>query len=305
MKIAVIGAGLIGTSWAIVFARAGFSVNLTDIDESRLAAAENYLARFGSSNGNNAAGSIAFHTTLEGVVADVDLVQECGPENVELKRQLFVELDRHAPEDAILASSSSSIVASRFTECLPGRHRCLIAHPLNPPHLAPIVELCGAPWTSPEAIARARDIFERAGQAPMVMNREVEGFVLNRLQAALLAEAMRLVGDGVVSADDLDKTVSEGLGLRWSFLGPFATIELNAPGGIGDYLHRYGSAFQSITTTPPSSDVWDSANVERVVESWGKTRSPEQLAARSAWRDQRLEALRHHKQTQDDSLMKE
>lgn len=305
MKIAVIGAGLIGTSWAIVFARAGFSVNLTDIDESRLAAAENYLARLPNFKGNGTAGTIALCETLESAVIDVALVQECGPENVELKGQLFAELDRHAPEDAILASSSSSIVASRFTERLPGRHRCLIAHPLNPPHLAPIVELCGAPWTSPAAIARAREIFERAGQAPIVMNREVEGFVLNRLQAALLAEAMRLVGDGVISADDLDKTVSEGLGLRWSFLGPFATIELNAPGGIGDYLNRYGRAFQSITATPPSSDVWDSANVERVVESWGKTRSPEQLAARSAWRDQRLEALRHHKQTQDDSLMKE
>jgi len=304
MKIAVIGAGLIGTSWAIVFARAGFPVNLTDIDQSRLAAAENHLAQVCNSKGNGATGAVMFCPTLAEAVAGVGLVQESGPENIDLKQRIFADLDRYAPEEAILASSSSSIVASLFTGDLVGRHRCLVAHPLNPPHLAPLVELCGAPWTSPEAIARASDIYERAGQTPIVINREIEGFVLNRLQAALLAEALRLVGDGVISADDLDKTVSEGLGLRWSFLGPFATIELNAPGGIGDYLRRYGSAFQSITATPPSPDVWASANVSRVVESWGKTRSPEQLAARAAWRDRRLEALRHHKQSQE-SLMKE
>lgn len=305
MKIAVIGAGLIGTSWAIVFARAGFSVNLTDIDQSRLAAAQEHLARVFHSAGDDNAGNLAYCPTSLEAVSCVDLVQECGPEDVALKQRIFAELDRHAPERAILASSSSSIVASLFTRDLAGRHRCLVAHPLNPPHLAPLVELCGAPWTSPEVIERARDVYDRAGQAPIVINREIEGFVLNRLQAALLAEALRLVGDGVVSAGDLDRTVSEGLGLRWSFLGPFATIELNAPGGIDDYLHRYGSAFRNITAAPPPSDVWEKENIERVVESWGKTRSPEQLAARSAWRDRRLEALRRHKQSQDDSQMKE
>ncbi|NRP72168.1 L-carnitine dehydrogenase [Ensifer psoraleae] len=304
MKIAVIGAGLIGTSWAIVFARAGFSVNLTDIDQSRLGAAENHLARIRNLKQNGRSGTVTFCPTLATAVAGVDLVQECGPETVELKRQIFAELDKHAPEGALLASSSSSIVASLFTGDLRGRHRCLIAHPLNPPHLAPLVELCGAPWTSPGVITRAKEIYEDAGQAPIVINEEIEGFVLNRLQAAVLAEALRLVGDGIISAEDLDKTVSEGLGLRWSFLGPFATIELNAPGGIEDYLRRYGGAFQNITATPPSSEVWASANIERVVESWGKKRSAEQLAARSAWRDRRLEALRQHKQSQDN-LMKE
>ncbi len=130
----------------------------------------------------------------------------------------------------MLASSTSAIPASRFTEGLAGRARCLVAHPVNPPHLVPIVELCGAPWTAPATIARAERVFASVGQVPIVVRRELDGFVLNRLQGALLSEAMRLVGEGYVSADDLDKTVRDGLGLRWSFLGPMATIELNAPG---------------------------------------------------------------------------
>ena len=299
-KIGVIGAGLIGLSWTLVFARAGYSVNLIDTNGAKLDEARANLAVLGNGGGmSGEAGRVEFCSTLEQTVAEVDLVQECGPEDVEIKRKIFDDLDRFAPEGAILASSSSSIVCSLFTEALPGRHRCLIAHPLNPPHLAPLVELCGAPWTSSQTIAAAKAIYEDAGQVPIVITKEIEGFVLNRLQAALLAEALRLVGDGVVSAGDLDKTVSDGLGLRWSFLGPFGTIELNAPGGIHDYLERYGGAFQRITATPPPPDVWGPENVRRVVESWGTPPSPEELAARSAWRDRRLEALRHHKQSQD------
>jgi 3-hydroxyacyl-CoA dehydrogenase len=148
-------------------------------------------------------------------------------------------------------------------------------------------------------VAEARTLYESVGQVPIVLKREVEGFVLNRLQAILLSEALRLVGDGVVSARDLDKTVSEGLGLRWSFMGPFATIELNAPGGIGTYLSRYGPAFRSIAADPPPPEVWDEPNIRKVVSSWGAPPSPEQLAARGAWRDRRLQALRDHKTMQD------
>ena len=132
----------------------------------------------------------------------------------------------------MLASSTSAIPASQFTEALPGCARCLVAHPVNPPHLVPIVELCGAPWTTPPVIERAKRIYAEVGQVPIVVNREIDGFILNRLQGALLSEAMRLVGEGYVSPADLDKTVRDGLGLRWSFMGPLATIELNAPAGL-------------------------------------------------------------------------
>ena len=152
----------------------------------------------------------------------------------------FAELDRAAPPDAMLASARRRRSSPRsFTEELAGRARCIVAHPVNPPHLVPVVELCGAPWTiGATRIARARAM-SRVGQVPVDVRREIEGFILNRLQGALLAEAIRLVGEGYVSPQDLDKTVADGLGLRWSFMGPFETIELNAPGGIADYCARY------------------------------------------------------------------
>ncbi len=136
--------------------------------------------------------------------------RKTGPEKIEEKRVIFAELDRLAPKDALLVSSTSAITASRFTETLAGRARCLVGHPVNPPHLVPLVELCGAPWTSPEAIERARKIYREIGQVPVTINREINGFVLNRLQGALLAEAFRLVGEGYISAEDLDHTVKDG-----------------------------------------------------------------------------------------------
>ncbi len=110
----------------------------------------------------------------------------------------------------------------------------------------PVVELCGAPWTSADTIARARTVYESIGQVPVTVKREVEGFILNRLQGALLAEAFRLVGEGYVSPQDLDHTIKDGLGLRWSFMGPFETIELNAPGGMPDYCARYTGFYKRL-----------------------------------------------------------
>jgi L-gulonate 3-dehydrogenase len=233
--------------------------------------------------------------TLSDAVAPADFVQENGPETVEAKQALFAELDRLARPGAILASSTSAIVASRFTENLPGRARCLVGHPVNPPHLVPLVELCGAPWTSPETIERARAVYLGIGQVAVTVNREVEGFVLNRLQGALLAEAFRLVGEGVMSPEDLDETVRNGLGLRWSFLGPFATIELNAPGGIPDYCARYTGFYKRLASDPAGPEVYESVNTDRVIAAWPYAPSPDRLAARTRWRNERLAALAAHK----------
>ncbi len=189
-------------------------------------------------------------------------VQENAPETVEAKLPLFRELDRLASPDVILASSTSAIVASRFTAELPGRARCLVAHPVNPPHLVPIVELSGAPWTAPETIARAKAVYESIGQVPIVVRKEIEGFIVNRLQGALLAEAFRLVGEGFVSPQDLDKTMKDGLGLRWSFMGPFETIELNAPGGMPDYCARYTGFYRSLQSAPAGPEVFGPSNVQ-------------------------------------------
>lgn len=304
--VAIIGTGLIGRSWAIVFAAAGWQVRLTDASAAALEAAPGLIAEgltdlaghglVGDPAG--AAARVRIAGSLAEAVADVDLVQENLPEELGIKRAAFAELDRLAPRDAILASSTSAIVASRFTEGLAGRDRCLVAHPVNPPHLVPVVELCGAPWTAPETIERARRIYSAVGQEPVTVNREVDGFVLNRLQGALLAEAFRLVGDGVVSPQDLDKTIAAGLGLRWSFLGPFATIELNAPGGIPDYCARYTGFYRRLAADPAKPEVWDGPTIARLLAAWGETPDAARLAARSAWRDRRLAALKAHKAAQ-------
>ncbi len=241
-----------------------------------------------------------FVSALPDAVAGVDWVQENLPEVVDIKREVFALLDRHSPPGAVLASSTSAITSSRFTEALPGRARCLVAHPVNPPHLVPIVELCGAPWTSPETIARAMQVYADVGQVPIVVRRELDGFILNRLQGALLSEAMRLVGEGYVSAEDLDKTVRDGLGLRWSFMGPLATIELNAPGGVADYCARYGSFYRRLAEAPAAPTVWDAGNAALVAAALGKPPEAAELDARTRWRDRRLMALAAHKRDQTD-----
>ena len=134
----------------------------------------------------------------------------------------------------------------------------------------------------------------------MLVRKETGGFVLNRLQGALLAEAFRLVADGVVSPEDLDRTVSDGLGLRWSFLGPFATIELNAPGGIADYLARYTGAYARIAADPPGPEVFGADASARIAAEWPHPPDPARLAARTAWRNGRLAALAAHKRAQGE-----
>jgi len=305
-SVAVIGAGLIGRSWAVVFARAGWEVRIADPDEGTLSHApgriqqslEEIAAHGLAADPALAAGRVRAVRSLAEAVEGVELVQENGPEVVDTKRAIFAELDRLAPPTAVLASSTSAIVASSFTADLPGRARCLVAHPVNPPHLVPLVELCGAPWTAEETLARARSIYEGVEQVPILVNREVEGFVLNRLQGALLSEAFRLVGEGVVSPQDLDKTLKDGLGLRWSFLGPFETIELNAPGGIRDYCRRYAGFYRRLASDPPPPTVWDERIVDRIVGEWGEAPAPDVLMSRSAGRDRRLAALRSHKRSQ-------
>jgi 3-hydroxyacyl-CoA dehydrogenase len=306
--VAIVGAGLIGRAWAAIFARAGWQVRLTDPHAPTLEAAPRLihdelraLARHGlADDPAGAAARVSVAANLEEAVAGVEFVQENGPEKVEEKCLIFAELDRLAPKNALLVSSTSAITASRFTEALPGRARCLVGHPVNPPHLVPLVELCGAPWTSPEAIDRARTVYREIGQVPVTINREINGFVLNRLQGALLAEAFRLVGEGYISAEDLDHTVKDGLGLRWSFLGPFETIELNAPGGIPDYCARYTGFYKELASTAAGPEVYQSPNVDRVIAAWPHQPTPERIAALTQRRNERLAALAAHKAKQTD-----
>jgi 3-hydroxyacyl-CoA dehydrogenase len=305
----IVGAGLIGRAWAHVFARAGWNVRVWDPDAGQrenaarlIGQSLHELAAHGLvSDPAAAARRVTVVATLEEAVAGAEYVQECGPEVLEVKLSTFERLDRAAPPTAILASSTSAIVASKFTEALAGRARCIVAHPVNPPHLVPVVELCGAPWTSEKTKQRAREVLEAVGQVPIEVKREIDGFILNRLQVALLTEAFRLVQEGYVSPEDLDHTVADGLGLRWAFMGPFETIELNAPGGVEDYCRRYVPWFRRYVADLPPASVWDDAQWQRAAAAWNRTPTPAQIAGKSLWRDRRLAALVAHKRAQKPS----
>jgi L-gulonate 3-dehydrogenase len=301
-RIAVVGAGKIGRAWAIVFARAGHRVALYDASPEALGGALDQirqglldLRRFGLIEDPDAVLSLVSPApTLAAAVGDADYVQENTLETLDVKREVFRRMDELAPPGCILASSTSTIPASRFSEGLEGRARCIVAHPVNPPHLVPLVEVSPAPWTGADAVQRTLALLKRAGQSPVLLRKEIEGFVLNRLQAALLLESWRLVREGCISVEDLDACVKDGLGLRWCFMGPFETIDLNAPDGVGDYARRYGPAFHAmmrdVTYLP-----WDDALIARIEGERRDLLPRERRADRESWRDRRLMALAAHK----------
>ena len=305
-KIAVIGAGLIGRAWSIVFARAGFDVALWDKVPPAVEAALSFIAdrlpelhQAGllAEAPDTVLARIQPAATLAEAVRDAAHVQENGPEKVAEKQTLFAELDLAAAPGTVLASSTSGIPASAFTEGLSGRARCLVAHPVNPPYLVPLVELCPAPWTDPEVVERTRDLMAQAGQVPATVKKEMDGFALNRLQGALLAEAFRLLADDVISPNDLDSLVKHGLGLRWSFMGPLETIDLNAPGGLADYCNRYGPLYYDMQQQAEPRE-WDPMLVGRLQSARRADLPANMLPVRQEWRDRRLMALLAHKAKQ-------
>lgn len=302
-NVAVIGGGLIGQSWAIVFARAGFQVRLYDSDtdarsyaQSRIAEALKELAKSGLVDDSNAVlGRIQTESDLAEAVGEAEYVQECAPEMVDTKRRVFADLDCACSDTTILASSSSGIVASDFIGHLKHPERCLIAHPVNPPYLIPLVELCPARVTDPSVTERAWSCLSDAGQVPVMVRGELRGFVLNRLQGAVLNEALRLYEDGYVSAEDIDNTIRHGLGLRWSFMGPFETIDLNAPGGLKEYATRYGPLYEALSHEQADPRPWTQDTIDRLHAERRRILPQDKLEERQSWRDKRLMALIAHK----------
>jgi 3-hydroxyacyl-CoA dehydrogenase len=300
-RIAIVGSGFVGRAWAITFTRGGHEVALWDEDHAAPARAIDFirgvlpeLERNDLLNGRKPVEILALihpEAELAGALAGADHVQENVPERVEVKKAVFARLDQLAPRDAVLASSTSAILPSLFTEALPGRARCLVAHPINPPYLIPAVELVPAPWTSPEAVERTRTLLAGLGQSPIVMKRELDGFVMNRLQGALLEEAFRLVADGYASVEDIDISLRDGLAIRWSFMGPFETIDLNAPGGVRDYVERYQGIYANLFPQMQRRVDWAGPVIETVERERRRRVPAGDLGKRQVWRDKRLMAL--------------
>jgi L-gulonate 3-dehydrogenase len=265
MSIGIVGAGSIGLGWSIVFARAGSTVRLYDVDaDARARAAEAVARRLDVLERNallaepaaDVLARVDVVDELDKAVADAVWVQECVVEDLAIKQELFGEIDELAGPDAVLASSTSMISASRWAADLAGRHRCLVVHPGNPPYLLPIAEIVPAPFTSSATVTRAYDVLRAAGMTPVLVHGEPEGFVFNRLQGALLREAYCLVRDGVASPADIDRVIAAGPGRRWAVLGPFATAHLNARGGIRRHATVMGPAYERMGAERGQHDPW-------------------------------------------------
>ena len=259
-KVALIGCGLIGQSWAISFLNAGFCVSLFDPGKGVTAQAKEKIEAklsdlqvnglIKKTNISDYLAKIHLAEDLSSAVRDSIHIQESGPEDLEVKKELTKKIDAVAAENIPIASSTSGIPASLYASDVKGQYRCLVAHPINPPHLIPAVEIVPALFTSTAIIEAVKDIIISIDKEPLELNKEIPGFVVNRLQGALLNEAFKLVKDGISSAENIDKAISEGLGLRWSFMGPFQTIHLNAPEGIAGYVKRYEEMYKDMLNKP-------------------------------------------------------
>jgi L-gulonate 3-dehydrogenase len=301
-RIAIVGAGLVGQGWAVAFARAGHEVlvhDRTDLNRTRgsiEAMVADLVAEGLCADAEAIMSQIGYESELAAAVGRADYIQESVFERIEVKREVSLAIDGELPSHAIVGSSTSGFPGSAFTQECRNRERFLVAHPVNPPHLIPLVEIVPTRWTSPEVPARVRSLMEAIGQSPVSLHREIEGFVLNRLQGALLDEAFALLAGGYASAEDIDRAVRDGLGLRWAFMGPFETIDLNAPEGLADYARRLGPMYAGFAEQRDADRTWRDA---AVVQAHAECRSavPEtDLPARRAWRDTMLARMRRFRQ---------
>ncbi|XP_066872515.1 lambda-crystallin homolog isoform X1 [Kogia breviceps] len=227
----------------MLFASAGFKVKLYDVEQRQVTCALDsirkemkLLERSGFLKGSRGAKEqlslISSCSDLREAVEGALHVQECVPENLELKKQLFAQLDGIVGDQVVLSSSSSCLLPSRLFSGLAHVKQCLVAHPVNPPYYVPLVELVPHPETAPATVDRTYALMRKIGQSPVRLTKEVDGFALNRLQYAVIGEAWRLVEEGVVSPGDLDLVMSDGLGMRYAFIGPLETMHLNAEGHV-------------------------------------------------------------------------
>jgi L-gulonate 3-dehydrogenase len=305
LKTACIGCGVIGASWAAAFVKAGHTVRLFDPAQSALnqALAEINVVIKGATGGDakpgqgTAIGRVFVAASIEEAVRDADYVQESIVEDVDVKRRLFKQLDEFAPSSAVLASSTSEIQPSRFLEDLAGRDRCLVAHPISPPHLIPLVELCGSPWTTGMVIERAAAFLRGIGSEPIILRREIPGFILNRLQMALIREAMGLIDTGICSAADVDKVVRLGLGRRWAILGPFEAGHLNSRLGYSDYIMKFRDSMSSLFRALSVQNDIDLRLINRIDQELRLRVPLSKISEQQTQRDIRLSKLGEHLST--------
>jgi L-gulonate 3-dehydrogenase len=288
-RVAILGAGFIGISFAAVFADNGWQVALIEPDQQRQKAAAGSLTH--QQDGialagleKRRGGTIEITGSDETALKQATLVIECGPENLEIKQDIFTQLLSATGAETLLVTASSAIAMSQIVPDPDQQSRCLVAHPINPPAVLRLIELCPAPGTSPTTVDRAAALFVEAGFEPVILAREMEGFLLNRLQGAVLREAYRLVDDGIAEPDDIDRVMRLGLGPRWALSGPFETVELNTPGGIPAHAARMGPAYKRMGEQRGETVDWSAPLVARVTAAREAARGDQSIPDRAAWR---------------------
>jgi 3-hydroxyacyl-CoA dehydrogenase len=292
-SIAIIGSGLVGRSWAYLFARAGHSVRIYDPSEECLESARSWLVGELTAD---VLSLIAFCPSAEEAVSSATYVQESASERLELKRDVFARITPAAPVHCIFASSTSALLPDEIFAGLATADRCLIAHPANPPHVLPIVELVAGGSTSAEVMERAAALMTSLGQDVVRVKRAAPGFILNRLQAALVEEALSLVERGIADPDDVDRTVRSGLGMRWAFVGPFETMDLNSSGGFEAYARVLGPALAASAPGGPETSNWHGRAPQVVAGARRELLEVVQIPARQRWLVEKLKSLKALKQ---------
>jgi ketoreductase RED1 len=252
-NVAVVGAGAIGNSWTGLFLANGLKVTVNDprpdLEEATLKGLEEISPAL-IALGYNIGGltkNLFFEKDVNKAVQNADVIQENGPENTDFKQELYAQIEAYLKPSALVLSSSSGIPATIFTAKMKYAGRVLIGHPFNPPHLIPLVEVVPGSGTSKEAVAEAVQFYKSLGKSPIVIEKEIPGFVANRLQAALMRESVHLVSTGVISMENLDLIVSSSIGLRWAAAGPFKTFTLGGgPGGLPHFLAHLGPGLEQL-----------------------------------------------------------
>lgn len=297
-RVACIGVGTVGSGWAAVFARAGHEVLLFDqnpetVSSFALPHIEATLAQLQEAMPTGEPletirARIIPCDILADAVRDADFVQESVREDVEVKRGLFAEIGTLAPAGCVLLSSTSALPGSQFLTDIPNPARALVGHPVNPPSHIPLVELCGTGLTAPETIEAARAFYTAAGMSLITVNREIDGFILNRLQYTLFAEAMHLVGEGFCSVEDIDKVITSGLALRWASIGPFMTAHLNARGGFAGFVEQLEPMMKKMGRDARTDYDWGPEEAAEIHRQLAEAQPVAAIPAAQAWRDQRI-----------------
>jgi 3-hydroxyacyl-CoA dehydrogenase len=294
-RIAVIGTGTIGASWAALFLAHGHDVAASDPAPG----AEAFLRRFvdnawpalealGLVVEGADAQRLTFHADVADAVRGARFVQENGPEREDAKIALFAAIDAAAPPGSVIASSSSGLLISRITQACKHPERCVIGHPFNPPHLIPLVEVVGGEKTSPQAIEAAMAFYRSVGKRPIHIRKEVRGHVANRLQAALWREAVHLVAEGVVSVEDADVAIAYGPGLRWALMGPHLTFHLaGGEGGMANFMAHLSPAVQSWMDDLGAPRLNEPVQ-KKIIEGVAAEAGARSIADLQRWRDRKL-----------------